>query len=125
MRGLALATLASILAAHLGGCGAGTIRGSIGAVLGRDPDSGAVYVRDVTERPGGKEPEILPGDEIVMVEGVHVRDLTTKDLRRRLRGDSGTRVRLTVLRGPEVLRVELERTPLREAISAGELRIEE
>lgn len=125
MRIAAIALVGGLFAAALGACSASPTRGSIGAVLGRDPDSGAVFVRDVTERTGEPEPELLAGDEIVMVDGVHVRDLSTKELRHLLRGAAGTRVRLTVVRGGDVRRLEIERAPLREAISTGEERIDE
>ena len=61
-------------------------------------------------------PHLIPGDQLVMVNGVFVRDLSTKDLRALLRGEPGTEVDVTVLRGSEVLRMKLKRTPLKSTL---------
>lgn len=60
-----------------------------------------------------------------MVEGVFVRDLSTKELRALLRGEPGTAVNLTVLRGAEVLRGTMKRTALRSRMLPKEERISE
>jgi C-terminal processing protease CtpA/Prc len=93
--------------------GCGTSSGSIGAVLGRDNETQALYVRDVPPGLAAAHAGLLPGDEIVMVEGVYVRDLSAKEVRNRLRGELGSTVELTVIRGREVLRVHVTRTELR------------
>jgi C-terminal processing protease CtpA/Prc len=93
-------------------CGA-PIVGSIGAVLGRDNDTHALYVRDVPAGLGADRAGLLPGDEIVMINGVHVRDLSPRDVRARLRGEVGSAVELTVVRGNEVLEVQVIRGELR------------
>ena len=69
---------------------------------------------------------LLPGDEILMIDGIYVRDLTSQAIRARLRGDVGTKVELTVVRGSEVLRVQVVRKELRErdGIAPREERIE-
>lgn len=94
------------------GCGAGS--GSIGAMLGRDNETRALYVRDVPPGLAAAHAGLLPGDEIVMIEGVYVRDLSAKEIRNRLRGELGSTVELTVIRGREVLHVHVTRTELRE-----------
>jgi carboxyl-terminal processing protease len=104
-------------------CGASPDAGSIGAILGRDEESKAVYVRDIPE--AASEVDLLAGDEIVMIDGVYVRDLSTKDLRRRLRGEPGSRVKLTLLRGSAVVRVEIVRTPLKEVVGRAEEKVDE
>lgn len=102
--------------------------GSIGVVLGRDAETQEIYVRDAPPRtapvPDGSL-ELVAGDEIVMVEGVFVRDLSTKELRALLRGEPGTAVNLTVLRGAEVLRGTMKRTALRSRMLPKEERISE
>ncbi len=92
-------------------CATGTV-GSIGAVLGRDGDSGAVFVRETPEGNAGERAGLRPGDEIVFVDGRDVRDLDVEHLRKVLRGDPGSHVSLTVLRGGEVVRLRVERAPL-------------
>lgn len=104
-----LAVLALLLSTS--SCGA-TVVGTIGAVLGRDNDDHALYVRDVPDGLAAAEAGLEPGDEIVMIDGVYVRSLATPELRTKLRGEVGSKVALTVVRGERVLRVELRRTPI-------------
>ncbi len=87
-------------------------KGSIGAVLSRDNDTGALYVRDLSPGLAAERAGLLPGDELVMIEGRYVRDLDAKEIRVLLRGDVGSGVRLTVVRGDEVRRVRIERRAL-------------
>ncbi len=88
--------------------------GSIGAILSRDNDTGALYVRDLVPGLAAEKAGLEPGDEIIMIEGRYVRDLEPIRVREQLRGDVGTFVRLTVVRGALVLRVRFARTELRE-----------
>ncbi|WP_437875700.1 PDZ domain-containing protein [Sorangium sp. So ce513] len=94
------------------GCSASV--GSIGAVLGRDNESEALHVRDVPPGLAAERAGLLPGDEILMIDGVYVRDLTSTELRDRLRGPVGSAVELTVVRGGDVRRVRVVRGALRE-----------
>lgn len=106
--------------ALLGGCSSPPQVGSIGVVLGRDGESQEVFVREAPEGadlPDGRQ--LIPGDQLVMVDGVYVRDLGTKDLRARLRGEVGSEVDVTVLRGGEVLRFKVKRTALKSRLSLG------
>lgn len=119
---LALAIVLSLL-----GCGGGSSPGSVGAVFGRDNDTRSLYVREVPPGLAAAEAGLLPGDQIVMIEGFYVRDLDAKAIRDKLRGDAGTRVALTVLRGQEVLHMRILRGAKRdhEAIPPKETRIRE
>lgn len=94
------------------GCSVGI--GSIGAVLGRDNETRALYVRDVATGLAAEQAGLVPGDEIVMIDGVYVRALPLRELTRRLRGKVGTTVALTVVRGREVRRLRVTRSALRE-----------
>ncbi|KYF83387.1 hypothetical protein BE20_26070 [Sorangium cellulosum] len=93
------------------GCAAGV--GSIGAVLGRDNESQALYVRDVPSGLAAERAGLIPGDEILMIDGVYVRDLSSAEVRERLRGAVGSAVELTVVRGGDVRRVRVVRSELR------------
>ena len=95
----------------LAGCGGGTI-GSIGAILGREPDTGVVHVRGVPEGNAGDRAGLETGDEIIFIDGKDVRGLDVAGLRRLLRGDPGSHVKLTVLRGGRVIRLDVERAAL-------------
>ncbi len=92
------------------GCGASA--GSIGAVLGRDNESQALYVRDVPRGLAAEQAGLSPGDEILMIDGVYVRDLSSTQIRDRLRGAVGSTVELTVVRGRDVRRVRVVRSEL-------------
>ncbi|WP_245678094.1 PDZ domain-containing protein [Chondromyces crocatus] len=115
MRLIATAFVALPLA--LAACRSAQI-GSVGAVLGRDGETQAVYIRDVPSGLAADRAGLLPGDEILMIDGVYVRALTSKDLRARLRGDPGSTVELTVARGSDVRRLRVIRSELREGRKA-------
>ena len=102
----------------IAGCGSSDV-GSIGAVLGRSNDDHALYVRDVPEGLAADQAGLLPGDEIVMIDGTYVRTLSAEELQAKLRGDIGSHVSLTVSRGELVVRVDVTRT----ALSAAPLRV--
>lgn len=112
-----IAVALGALAASAAGCG-GATQGSIGAVLGRDEATRAVHVREVPEGLAAHQAGLLPGDEIVMIDGHYVRDLDARRLRELLRGEPGTRVDLTVVRGEAVHRIRVTRSSLRERVFA-------
>lgn len=105
----------------------GSAAGSVGAVFGRDNDTRALYVREVPPGLAAAGAGLLPGDQLVMIEGFYVRDLDAKSIHDKLRGDIGSTVALTILRGEEVIHVRVARGALRghEAISPKETRFRE
>jgi C-terminal processing protease CtpA/Prc len=90
------------------GCGPPP-RGTIGAVLLRKED-GRIFVRDVPPHLAAAKAGVLPGDELLLIEGQDVRRLGEEDLRRVLSGHVDEPVRLTFVRGNEVLRVTIHRS---------------
>lgn len=98
------------LALAMSSCAAGP--GSIGAVLGRDNETRALTVRDVPGSTGAEAAGLAPGDEIVMIEGAYVKDLAAEQIRQKLRGESGTKVAVTVVRDGEVRHVKITRRPM-------------
>jgi len=111
MRALRASSFVLVVAS---GCAAEQ-KASIGAVLARDNESGALTVRDVSPGLASAKAGLLPGDELVMIDGRYVRDLDAQAVRASLRGELGTTVHVTVVRGDEVLRLHIERGALREA----------
>lgn len=96
------------------GCrGAGV--GSIGAVMARDAETHAIVVREAPKGLGADEAGIRPGDELVMVDGFLVRDLSAAELRALLRGEVGSKVRLTILRAGAVQHLDVRRSELLES----------
>ena len=104
----------SILALALSACGGGDV-GSVGAVFGRDHDTRALVVREAPEGRAAARAGLQPGDQIVMIDGLYVKDLDAKTIRDKLRGDVGSSVNLTVVRnGEEVHHVRVVRRELGE-----------
>lgn len=111
VRTLSLALVTSL------GCAADK-PGSIGAHLSRDNETGAVYVRDLFPGLAGEKAGILPGDEIIMIDGHYVRQMEASRVREALRGQVGTAVHLTLIRGELVVRVKVARSELRDVQDA-------
>lgn len=112
---LAAAGAVACIASGLLACAAGSEIGSIGAVLGRDEESNELFVREVSSSAPG-EPGLMVGDEIVMVDGVFVRGLSKNDLRLAMRGQVGSTVRVTVVRGAQVEHLTIKRTAIKAAM---------
>jgi C-terminal processing protease CtpA/Prc len=101
-RGLLLALFA------LPACGSD--RGTIGAVLAQTSDQRLV-LRDVPETLAAGRAGLLPGDELLLIDGRDVRELDPRGVHQALSGDLGEPVKLTLLREGRVIRVTLRRTP--------------
>jgi carboxyl-terminal processing protease len=102
----------AILALALPACGGGVV-GSVGAVFGRDSDTRALVIRDAPEGAAAARAGLQAGDQIVMIDGFYVKDLDSKAIREKLRGDVGTSVHLTVVRnGDEIRHVRIVRREL-------------
>ena len=97
---VARALLAGAVASLLAGC-AGSLGtawgGSIGAVLARDNRTGKVTVYQAPEGRAAARAGLLPGDELVTIEGRDVRHLTADQVHAALEGSVGTKVKVTVL----------------------------
>jgi C-terminal processing protease CtpA/Prc len=92
----------------LGGCGAE--RGTIGALLAQTPDKQLV-LRDVPANLAAARAGLLPGDELLLIDGRDVRELDERGVHQALAGEVGAPVKLTLLRDGRVVRVTLRRTP--------------
>ncbi len=115
-----------LLAACLLGCAAQSDVGSIGAVLGLDAESKEIYVRELAKDAPSSDAGLQVGDEILMVDGLFVRNLGKEELRRAMRGRVGSSVRLTVVRGKEVVHLDVKRTAIKAlALKPGEERLAE
>lgn len=93
-------------------CSCAPKRGTIGAVLGQSTD-GRLYVREVPPDLAAAKAGLKPDDQILLIDGKDVRMLSAKQIHQALVGEVGEKVKLTVLRGEQILRVTLRRTPAR------------
>ncbi len=103
------ATARELLLAVLLSCACAAQRGTIGAVLAQTPD-GRLMIRETPPGLAAARAGLRPGDEILLVDGRDVRPLDDKQLHAILSGEVDTPVKLTVVRGEDVLRVTLRRT---------------
>ncbi|MCC6901666.1 MAG: PDZ domain-containing protein [Polyangiaceae bacterium] len=90
-------------------------QGTVGAVLAQQSD-GRLLVHEAPKGLAAEKAGLAPGDEILLIDGMDVRRLDDKALHRALSGEVGSSVKLTVLRGEEVLRVTLKRTAARKRL---------
>lgn len=84
-------------------------RGTIGAVLGQTSDQ-RLILREVPETLAAGRAGLLPGDELLLIDGRDVRELDSRGVHRALSGSLGEPVKLTLLRDGRVIRVTLRRT---------------
>jgi C-terminal processing protease CtpA/Prc len=84
-------------------------RGTIGAVLGQSAD-GKLTVHEVPKELGAAKAGLKPGDQILLIDGIDVRTLDERGVQEILTGEVGQPVKLTVVRGNEVLHVTVNRT---------------
>ncbi|MBX3204858.1 MAG: PDZ domain-containing protein [Labilithrix sp.] len=93
-----------------GGCGS-SAPGTIGAALGQTTDR-RLFVRSLPGGQGAERAGLALDDEILLIDGKDVRAMSEDDVRRAVRGDVGSTMVLTILRGTDKREVKVERTPL-------------
>lgn len=91
------------------GCGS-TQTGSIGAVVGRQPDK-RHFIRSVPQGMAGAKAGLEVDDELLAIDGRDVRGMSTEDLVKALRGDVGSTVVLTISRRGHKRDIKVERGP--------------
>ena len=108
-RGLSAALFAlSLVVTALPGCVAN--HGTVGAVIAQEPDTGRLFLRDVPPGLAASRAGLKPGDEVLLIDGVDVRAMDAKQIHAVLTGDVDTPVKLTLVRGDQILRVTVKRT---------------
>ena len=81
----------------------------IGVVVTKDEETGYINVVEPYEGSGGAEAGILPEDKILKADGVDLTPLSLDEAVTYIKGEEGTKVKLTILRGEETLELEVER----------------
>jgi C-terminal processing protease CtpA/Prc len=115
-RGLSVALLA-LGSSSFAACEAP--RGTIGAVIAQDDQSGRIFVRDAPPGLAAAKAGLRRGDEIVLIDGLDVRAMSAQQVHAALSGDVDATVKLTLVRGAErVIRVTLRRTEARKLVKS-------
>jgi len=112
---LALLSLSSLPLSALAACEAP--RGTIGAVIAQDGETGRLFVRDVPPHLAANKAGIQRGDEILFIDGLDVRAMNAQQIHAALSGDVDATVKLTLARGDQqIIRVTLKRTEAQKLI---------
>jgi C-terminal processing protease CtpA/Prc len=98
------------VSAGFSGC-ASAAPGTIGAALGQSTDH-RLFVRSLPPGQGAERAGLAIDDEILLIDGKDVRAMSQDDVRKAVRGDVGSAMTLTVLRGTDKREVKVVRTPL-------------
>lgn len=85
--------------------------GTIGAALGQRADR-RLFIRSLPPGQGAERAGLLLDEEIVAIDGKDVRGMTQDEIRKAVRGDVGSTLVVTVLRGGARRDVKVTRTPL-------------
>ena len=88
-------------------------KGTIGAVIAQDSNSNRLILREVPPDLAAGKAQLKEGDEILTIDGVDVRAMSAKQVHAALSGDVDSPVKLTLVRGEQILRVTLKRTAAR------------
>jgi carboxyl-terminal processing protease len=86
----------------------------VGAILAKDNHTGRTFMRDVVPGRAAASAGIVNGDELLRIEGKSVVTMTPEEVSRRLRGEVGSKVHLTVIHEGVTQEVTVERGPLDE-----------
>ena len=85
-------------------------KGTIGAVIAQDNDSGRLFLREVPPDLAAARANLKAGDEILLIDGLDVRRMDAQQINSALTGDVDSPVKLTLIRQEQIVRVTLKRT---------------
>jgi carboxyl-terminal processing protease len=105
-----LSKLIAALAVMLAQCA--PTMGSIGAMLVQSHPDGKVTVRDAPPGLPAAQAGLVPGDQILFINGRDVRDMSPDAIHLALEGEVGSTVELTVAHRGQIERMLLKRAPL-------------
>lgn len=109
--GSVVSLLRVLLFAFVIGACASAAPGTIGALLGKRTD-GRLFVRGVPPGQGADRAGLELDDEIVAIDGRNAKELSPDEVRRAVRGNAGSTLRITVERGGQRRDVEVRRSPI-------------
>lgn len=93
----------------------------VGITISRQEEGNGYDILEVSPGGSAQEGGILPGDLLTEVQGQPTSEMTMEEVKRVVRGEIGTEVTLTVLRGEETLSFTLERREIRVEVAKGQM----
>lgn len=109
-RGILVCAIVAESFIGLGAC-ASSAPGTIGAAMGQRTDR-RVFIRSLPPGQGADRAGLQVDDEVLLIDGKDVKAMTPEDIRVAVRGDVGSTLVLTILRGTEKREVKVTRSPL-------------
>ena len=94
----------------------------IGVTILMDPEiTDGFYIQQVDPNGPAREAGLLPGDILYSISGKPTKDMRSEDARNLIRGEEGTTVEVTVLRGEEELPFTVERRTIETVVASGRM----
>ncbi len=93
----------------------------IGVAVEKRQDNSGFNIVGVTPGGSAQETGIQPGDILIAVNGASAREMTVDELKNQIRGESGTALTITALRGDEQLDFAVECREIQVQVATGEL----
>jgi C-terminal processing protease CtpA/Prc len=81
-------------------------------MLGKDNQTGQLFVREVPPGMAAAEAGLRDGDEVIAIDGVPVGSMSPAEVHQHLEGSLGSSVVLVVMRNGESRKIEVVRGPL-------------
>ena len=91
----------------------------VGITIEQREDGQGLNITEVTGGGPAQTAGVLAGDRLVKVEGQSIFDMTINDVAAMVRGQEGTSVKLTVLRGTEELTLTVQRKRMESVVATG------
>lgn len=93
----------------------------IGISISREDTSGGIEILTVNPDGGAMEAGIQAGDVIIETDGKQINELSVDAFSELIRGEEGTKVSLTVLRGEQKLQFSVTRKHIEVAVAQGQM----
>lgn len=93
----------------------------LGVTVAERIDGQGIDIQEVEKGSGAEEAGVLAGDILIAVDGTSVIGMDIDSARNMIRGDAGTKVKLTLRRGEETIEVEAVRQVIQITVAEGKM----
>ena len=93
----------------------------IGVTVGSVVENGGIQILQVEPNGGAKQAGVQVGDILTHVDGNSIADMELSAVKELIRGEAGTQVSLTVLRGTETITMQVSRQVIQMQVARGEM----